>query len=42
MEDSGELRSRRWSNSQNRCAWLASIATVGWLGYILLTSRLLP
>jgi len=40
MDDIGEQRSSRWSKAQNRFAWLISVATVGWLTYVFLTSRL--
>lgn len=40
MEDSREPRQRRWSRAQNRFAWLTTVATVGWLAYVLLTSLL--
>ena len=39
MDDSRE-RPRRWSKAQNRFAWPTTVATVGWLAYVLLTSRL--
>ena len=39
MDDSGR-ESPPWSRAQNRFAWLTTVATVGWLAYVLLTSRL--
>jgi hypothetical protein len=40
MDNSGDERPRRWSRAQNRFAWLIMVAAVGWLAYVLLTSRL--
>ena len=40
MDDSREPRRRLWSRAENRFGWLITVATVGWLAYVILTSRL--
>ena len=40
MADSHEPQKGSWSKAQNRFAWLITFATIGWLGYVLLTSKL--
>ena len=40
MDDSREPRPRLWSKAQNRFGWLITVATVGSLAYVFLTSRL--
>jgi hypothetical protein len=40
MDDSDSPTTRRWSKAQNLFGWLITVATLGWLTYVLLTSRL--